>query len=157
MEHQEFQALQARLHKVEWALRRVVAGWVFSTLIILGLGLQARQVASQPAVIRTSGIEVVDAKGNVRTSLSIAFDGTPLIELFDTAGIRRVALSIPFNLFPVLRFFDKNKRDRLLLSIPEIEVRDAEEKVRVRLVTSTDGSPTFTLLDKRGQAIFKAP
>lgn len=72
MERQEFEALQARVHKMERRPSMTLLGWATSLTVLVVLWGAVQQATSQPAVLRARAFEVTDELGRVRIVLDAA-------------------------------------------------------------------------------------
>ena len=183
MQQQEFEALRARVERLEQRVRTVVAGWLSSTVVFMLLGVAVQQASSQPAALRARRIEIVDTAGRPRIGLSVAPDGSPALDLWgaegrphisltissdepslsvvDKAGRTRVLLAISQNGWPAFSLMDTEEQPRIALGVspegPIIGLSDAAKQPRIMLFVGQDGSPGLSLLDAAGRLVFHAP
>lgn len=154
--------VQARLRRMERRLRVVQLGWVFSVVALGLLGIGARQVSSQPAVLRGRALEVVDEAGHARIGLDVRY-GIALLRLADPAGRSRVELTVFPDGLPGLQLADAEGRTRIRLGVglagePELWLLDRLERPRIGLKVLSTGVPRIWLFDPgTGQVSFQAP
>jgi hypothetical protein len=128
VEHTEMERLQRRLAGVERRLYLVLVGWVVS-VVVLALGGLAAPASSQPQVVRTSAVEIVDATGRVRMTLD-AVNRRPSLWLYDSAGLRRIGFTVGIHGTADAVLNDANGRPRIALRV------GYERAADVRLIDS---------------------
>src|SRR3989475_8388568 len=89
----EEQALRARLLRLEQRLVMFSVIWVFTLAVLLLMGRWGTRAATQPQVIRTSALEIVDAGGRVRATLD-AVNSKPSLWLYGGDSRRRAGLTV---------------------------------------------------------------
>ncbi len=154
--------VEARLRGMEQRLRLIQWGWVFTVVALVLLGIGARQVSSQPAVVRGRVVEVVDEAGHTRIGLDVRY-GIALLRLADPAGRSRVELAVFPDGLPTLQLADADGRARIRLGVstagePEMWLLDRLERPRIGLKVLSTGVPRIWLFDPTtGRVSFQAP
>ena len=160
MDRTELHALQIRLQRVEQRLRVAYLGWLISFVVIgvLGLGVQqaTSQVPFQLDVLRTRGVEVVDAAGNVRIALNVSAEGTSDFVLSGSDGKARMWLSVRADGIPSMVLADAMGRGRIwLTAYPDrssgIILSDTAGKGRIWIGAMSDGTSGLVLVDSSGR------
>ena len=96
------------------------------------------------------GLELYDKNGRSRVALSTGVDESSGLDLYDKTGKKRVSLRTYADGSPGLRLYDKHEKARALLGVSSIFDRRTGAETK-----TTEGA--LTLLDPRGNAIWKAP
>lgn len=177
MASQEFDAIHARLEKLERRLRVTLVGWVLSLVVLVLLGATAQRAISQPTVLRARSLEIVDQTGQARIVLSVdripgrsdVRPGVSGIWLLDAAGKPRARLSSAddgsFSLSfsdPARPQFSTLSLDGFILSdttgkgriqlIPDgLSLWDTGRRMRILLAIDADGGAGLTLFDGAGK------
>jgi hypothetical protein len=160
--HEAGEAMEIRLGRIERRLRIVQVGWAMTGIVLVLLGIGARQVSSQPAIVRGRGVEVVDEAGRARIELGVRY-GIALLRMADPAGRPRVELAVFPDGFPGLQFADADGRPRIRLGVgtagePELWLLDRLERPRIGLKVLSTGVPRIWLFDAAtGKVSFQAP
>ncbi len=156
------EGMEARLSRIEQRLRLVQWGWVFTVIALMLLGIGARQVSSQPAVVRGRAVEVVDESGHTRIGLDVRY-GIALLRMADPAGRSRVELAVFPDGLPGVQLADADGRARIRFGVgtagePELWLLDRLERPRIGLKVLSTGVPRIWLFDPAtGQVSFEAP
>ncbi len=154
--------VQARLQRMERRLQVVQLGWVLSMVALGVLSIGARQVSSQPVVVRARAVEVVDESGHTRIGLDVRY-GIALLRMADPTGRSRVELAVFPDGLPGVQLADAAGRARIRLSVstagePELWLLDRLERPRIGLKVLSTGVPRIWLFDPAtGQVSFQAP
>jgi hypothetical protein len=151
MERQEFEALQARLHKMERWMRIVVTGWVLSMAVMLVLGVAVRTAISQPEVVSVRALNILDEAGRRRITLD-AVAGDPRIRILDSLGTPTIALGGV--LTPGLLMTDSAKRSYVLLDAYGILFAGPPGQAGMKVDTQ---GPVFWFVDSSGRVFFRLP
>src|SRR3989442_12635855 len=112
----EEQALRARLLRLEQRLVMFSVIWVFTLVVVLLVGPWLPRAATQPQVIRTPALEIVDAGGRVRATLD-AVNGKPSLWLYGGDGGRRAGLTVGTGGAPEFALVDPQGRPRISLRV----------------------------------------
>ncbi len=156
------EGMEARLSRIEQRLRLVQWGWVFTVVALMLLGIGARQVSSEPAVVRARAVEVLDEAGHTRIGLDVRY-GIALLRLTDPAGRSRAEFAVFPDGFPGIALSDAEGRGRIRLSVgpngePGLWFSDWLERPRIGLKVLSTGVPRIWLFDPAtGQVSFEAP
>jgi hypothetical protein len=158
MERQEWEAVEARLLRLERRVRLVGAGWIATVVVAALLGVGVQQATSQPQVLRVRGLGVVDTAGRERITLGVGSDGVPAVRFNDAAGRQRLRLAVLPDGSPGIRFYDAAGRERVELIVtsdgsPGIGLYDATGKAAVGLYMNSNGSPTIGLFDANRERV----
>ncbi len=156
MESGEYKLIQQRLHKVERRLSAALAGWVLSLLVVWVLGSLVSRAGSQPALVRTRGIEVTDNAGRLRITLD-AVNNKPSVWLYDANGHRRLGLSLSAFGTPEVALKDPEAKTRIGMSVgleraAELQLSDARGRPRAGLWVGYGGEPGLWLFDDLARA-----
>jgi hypothetical protein len=108
-----------------------------------------------PDVLSARRIEMVDAAGEPRASLSVLADGRPVLVLADETGKPRAGLEGGSNGSPDLSLFDTAGRIRTILDVlpdgsPSLVLADETGKSWAALTLHHDGSSILILSDAEG-------
>src|SRR2546422_9011164 len=130
----EEQALRARLLRLEQRLVMFSVIWVFTLVVVLLVGPWLPRAATQPQVIRTPALEIVDAGGRVRATLD-AVNSKPSLGLFGGDGRRRGGLTVGIGGAPEFALVDPQGRPRISLRVgferaAEIRITDGRSEER---------------------------
>jgi hypothetical protein len=152
MDASEERALRARLLRLERRLVLCLALWVFTLLVVLLMGPWIPHAATQPQVVRTSGLEIVDAGGRVRATLD-AVNSRPSLWLYGDDGRRRAGLTVGTGSAPEFALLDPQGRPRISLRVgferaAEIRIADSRGRPRLGLSIGYDDEPGVWLLDE---------
>ncbi len=156
------EGMDARLSRIERRLCVVQWGWVFTMVALMLLGIGARQVSSQPAVVRGRAVEVVDESGHTRIGLDVRY-GIALLRMADPGGRSRVELAVFPDGLPGVQLADADGRARIRLSVstvgePELWLLDRLERPRIGLKVLSTGVPRIWLFDPvTGKVSYQAP
>jgi len=148
----EEQALRARLLRLEQRLVMFSVIWVFTLVVILLMGPWVPRAATQPQVIRTSALEIVDAGGRVRATLD-AVNSKPSLWLYGGDSRRRAGLTVGTGGAPEFVLVDPQGRPRISLRVgferaAEIRIADGRGRPRLGLWIGYDDEPGIWLLDE---------
>ncbi len=148
----EMQALRAHLERLEIRLALMTAGWILTVVALVLLGPWTPRAASQPPVIRTTGIEIVDSSGRVRATLD-AVNQKPSLWMYGDDGRRRAGLVVGTGGAPELLLADTQGRPRISLRTgferaSEIRITDSRGRPRIGLWIGYDDEPGIWLLDE---------
>lgn len=161
MDQTEYAALEARLSQVEQRLRATRAGWLFSVVALAVLGMGAQQAASQTEVLRTHGLEIVDAAGIPRIVLRVHEDAAEVV-IADARGRDRIWLNVAPDGTPGAVFTDATGVGRLWITArPErpagLIFSDGTGRGRVWLGAFSEAAAGLVLVDGNGKVIFQTP
>jgi hypothetical protein len=161
MDRVEYAALEARLNQLEQRLRATRAAWLISVVVLAVLGMGVRQAASQTEVLRTRGLEIVDAAGVARIVLRI-HDDTAEVMVADAQGRDRIWFNVAPDGTPGAVFTDATGVGRLWVTArPErpagLIFSDGTGRGRVWLGAFSEASTGLVLVDANGKVIFQAP
>jgi hypothetical protein len=143
-----------------WAVLLVLSvvwlGWCMKT------SQPAEAQTGAAEVITAQAFELVDAKGNVRMSLSTDPDGSAGLWLGSAKGVSRALLGAHPDGSTELALFDAGENLRAMLMIlddgsPGMWFYDAGNEVRAVLGTHPDGTPMLDLMGADGEFLFSAP
>ncbi len=148
----EEHAVQARLLRLERKLAMMSVIWIFTMVFALLLGPWTPRAATQPQVVRTSALEIVDAGGRVRATLD-AVNSKPSLWLYGNDGRGRAGLTVGTSGAPELTLVDAQGRPRLSLRVgfehaAEIRIADGRGRPRLGLWIGYDDAPGIWLLDE---------
>jgi hypothetical protein len=126
--------------------------------VILG---HVAPAGSQPLVLRTQAIEIVDAGGRRRITLD-AVGGRPAVWLYDSHNRRRIGLTIGVGDVPEVVLADHTGRPRLLLRTDaeraaEVGLTDALGRPRIGLKVNAGDPHVWLFEDPTGRISFAAP
>jgi hypothetical protein len=76
--------------------------------------------AATSGVLDTRGVLVRDAKGNIRASLTVSDDGSPVMTLMDDAKRTRVEISVRNGASPCVKLLDDREQPRLALKVDDV-------------------------------------
>ncbi len=152
MNASEVQALRARLQQLERRLAVLSAAWILTVVGVLLLGPWTPRAATQPQVVRTTGIEIVDGSGRVRATLD-AVNRKPSLWLYGDDGRRRAGLVVGTGDAPELVLADAQGRPRINLRTgferaAEIRITDSRGRPRIGVWIGYDDEPGIWLLDE---------
>jgi len=161
MDQVAYVALEARLSQVERRLRATRAGWLFSVVALAVLGMGVQQAASQNEVLRTGGLEIVDAAGVARIAFRLRGEEAEVV-IADAQGRDRIWFNVAPDGTPGAVFTDSTGVGRLWITArPErpagLIFSDGTGRGRVWLGAFSEASTGLVLVDANGKVIFQAP
>ncbi len=111
---------------------------MFCVLAAVVLGTVVQRATSQPAVLRASGVEILDGAGRVRITLRVFPNGAPGLVFNDTQGISRAIMSSEP---AALMLNSGNGYADIMLAVfpdgkPELSLRDAMHNACIGLGVS---------------------
>jgi hypothetical protein len=168
---EQMQSMHARLERLEHRLRATYIGWLITIVVIGVLALGVQQAASQQTgapqpvpldVLKTRGLEIVDAAGNVRISLGVSPEGIAEVMLTESSGRARMWFTVRPDGIPSVVLADSSGRGRIwMTAYPDrssgMIFSDPAGKGRIWLGAGSDGSSNLLLMDQVGRVIFQAP
>ncbi|MGQ0570194.1 MAG: hypothetical protein ACT4P5_11840 [Armatimonadota bacterium] len=162
MERAELDSLRSRLQHVERRQQAMWAAWLGCLIVVAVLGIAVPQAASQADIVRARGVEVVDAAGIVRISLSVLPDGTSELTLAEPAGKGRMWLNVRSDGGSGLALSDATGRGRIWIASHSdrssgLILSDGTGKGRIWMGAFADGTNGLVLLDPMGRVLFQAP
>lgn len=152
MDASDAQILRIQLLRLERRVAVLWAAWSLTMVLVLLFGPRAPGAASQPQVIRTRAIELVDAEGRIRGTLDVV-NRRPSLWLYGDDGRRRAGLGVGIGGVSEFMLADREGRSRLSLragaeKAAEIRIADAEGRTRLGLWVGYDDAPGIWLLDE---------
>jgi hypothetical protein len=152
MSASEAQALRARLARLEARVVLITAGWILTIAALVLFGPLTPRAATQPQVIRTPALEIVDARGQVRATLD-SVNRKPSLWLYGDDGRRRAGLIVGTGSVPELVLADAEGRPRITLGAgleraAEIRITDSRGRPRIGLWIGYDDEPGIWLFDE---------
>jgi len=166
MESLDTQALAARLAAVERRLRITTMVWLGVVMVMIVLSVGAERALSQTQALQARSLDIVDANGRTRISLSMSTAGNPAIWIYDANQKTRVYLGLSGSGQPTpqLNLSDENERTRAYLgfgttgaSTPQLGLSDPQGVQRLYVGWSTAENPEFSLTDGSGKTIWSEP
>jgi 2-polyprenyl-6-methoxyphenol hydroxylase-like FAD-dependent oxidoreductase len=154
-----------RLDRLEQENRRLkILGSivVFVLSVVLLTGATQIDPSKIIEVIRARQITLVDKDGTARAGMGILPDGTVTIGILDTQGTLRTGLRLSDKGSTGLTVHVREGKAVSLVAEPangmvRLALTDENLNVRAALTVAADGSPSFVLRDKEGNAIVKIP
>ncbi len=148
----EAQVLQARLERLEARVVLNTAGWILTIAALVLFGPWTPRAATQPQVIRTPALEIVDARGQVRATLD-SVNRKPSLWLYGDDGRRRAGFIVGTGSTPELVLADAEGRPRINLRAgleraAEIRITDSRGHTRIGLWIGYDDEPGIWLFDE---------
>jgi hypothetical protein len=178
MDEADSSAIEERLARLERGVKRGKRA-ATTTMVVLVL-LIAWSVAARSGKARAAGsgagdlvarsLKIVDENGTQRVVVGVGKDG-PLVILIDEKGTPRAALAIS-RYGPGVTLVDEKGNSRVVLNIgkygPFVALNDEKGIPRAGLgsmplggvstgATEVTATSSFTLFDKEGKVIWKAP
>lgn len=152
MEGSDAQALRRRLLRLERRLTGVTVVWFLTIVAGLLFGPWTPHGATQPQVVRTSAVEILDRDGRIRATLD-AVNRRPSLWLYGDDGRRRAGLIVGVGGAPEFVLADTQGRPRLSLRAgferaAEIRLADGQGHTRLGLWIGYDDEPGIWLLDE---------
>lgn len=152
MNASEAQALRARLERLEARMVFTTAGWILTFAALVLFGPWEPHAATQPQVVRTPALEIVDARGQVRATLDSA-GRKPSLWFYGDDGRRRAGLIVGPGNVPELVLADAEGRPRIdlrggLERAAEVRITDSHGRPRIALSIGYDDEPGIWLLDE---------
>ncbi len=152
MEVSDVEALRRQLLRLE---RRLTGTTVLCVLMIVGgllLGPWTPQGATQPQVVRTSAVEILDRDGRIRATLD-AVNRRPSLWLYGDDGRRRAGLVVGVGGAPEFVLADTQGRPRLSLRAgfdraAEVRLADGSGHTRLGMWIGYDDEPGIWFLDE---------
>lgn len=155
MDALEEQTLWTRLRRLEWRLRVMELVWILTVLLAVLFGPWTPRAATQPQLVRTASLEIIDAMGRIRATLD-AVNSKPSLWLYGDDGRRRAGLGVGSGNAPEFLLADNQGRPRISLRAgyeraAEIRISDARGHTRLGLWIGYDEEPGIWLLDELGR------
>lgn len=152
MNASDVQAPQARLERLERRLALMTAAWILTAAALVLLGPWTPRAATQPQVVRTTAVEIVDGSGRIRATLD-AVNQKPSLWMYGDDGRRRAGLVVGTGGAPELLLADAQGRPRIALRTgferaAEIRIADSRGRPRIGLWIGYDDEPGIWLLDE---------
>lgn len=156
MDPRDEKDLRRRLHRVERGLMVVSGVFIFGLVTLLVFGLMVPRARSQTQVVRTRGLEIVDASGRLRISLD-AVNNKPGLWFFDSMGRRRMGLTVGALDTPAIVLNDAHDRSRVTINVgmeraAEVRLSDSSGRSRVALWVTSRDEPGVWLFDELARA-----
>ncbi|TMJ09310.1 MAG: hypothetical protein E6G99_02915, partial [Bacillati bacterium ANGP1] len=143
--------LPYRIDRETWRGGRNFPDGSRSVVLALLWGPWTARAATQPQIVRTPALEIVDAGGRTRATLD-AVNGKPSLWLYGDDGGRRAGLTVGTGSVPELALLDPQGRQRILLRVgferaAEIRIADGRGRPRLGLWVGYDDAPGVWLFD----------
>jgi hypothetical protein len=149
MEHQSFEALEARFHALQ---RQVITLVTACCIVVVGLlGAWVFTTTRNLGVVRARAIEIVDDNGKV--IMGMHFRG-----YYDNLYPNSYHAAET----PIIWMNDRNGRTRISLGVgdngePQITLRDELGRASVVLCSQSSGTQGLRIFNSSGDVLFSAP
>lgn len=149
-------ALHSRMRSLERRLAAVSGAFILSVVALLVFGVLVPRAGSQSQVVRTRGLEILDASGRLRVSID-AVNNKPSLWFFDGTGRRRMGLTVSALDAPAFVLNDAVGHSRIAFAVgteraAEVTLTDSKGRPRVSVWVTNRNEPGVWLFDELARA-----